>query len=215
MPRQPKKKTTEPEALDQHYTSDGLARLLVGILADNHELANLATVVEPSAGGGAFVRALAETHLKGKIVAIDVDPNAAGLRETSAIDIVDDFLSFAAGVDGFTDGLGVVGNPPFSGKHKCGEPHVRAALRLAFGEGLKPTPGCGGLVGMLLPTDFICAQGRAKWIKGNPPQIYFLYPRPKFHGPADKGFGGQQNISFLVWSARPPGPPVWVNIDGL
>ena len=200
--------------LDQLYTPDSLARILIRVLAEDHGLNTASLVIEPSVGGGAFARQLRASVPDASLIVVDVDASSRGLAVDGATPVVGDFLALAESLRGALDGgVAVVGNPPFSKAHRSGEPHVKAALGLAFGEGLKPSPGGPGIVAMLLPTDFLCSKGRAEWLRDNPPQVYFLYPRPKFHGPSDKGMGGQQNLAFLVWSGTPPGAPRWINID--
>jgi 16S rRNA C1402 N4-methylase RsmH len=61
------------DVLDRCYTPDVLAADVV----DTLDLHGDPTVVEPSAGGGAFVRALrARLAGRGSVIAVDVDPGA-------------------------------------------------------------------------------------------------------------------------------------------
>lgn len=220
MARKPTKKSDDGDKakiLDQLYTPDALARKLVKYLPIRDDM----DALEPSVGGGAFARALLAKV--STVVGVDVDPAAVGLSLPGVIPLVGNFLdvandwSSASGDLAALPDTAIVGNPPFSGD--CGAPHVRAALRLVFGPTEKPRRDVAarGCVGMLVPTDFLSGVKRASWLKDNRPQrIVYLYPRPKFHGPADKGKGGMQNICFLVWANNMLTlPPEWLDIRSL
>ena len=90
------------DALDQYYTNPALAERYVSDLAGRYNLAAF-TVVEPSAGAGAFSRPLAK--VAGGLVAIDLDP------------VADAGVSFGDFLGEFTPPKGApvitVGNPPF------------------------------------------------------------------------------------------------------
>lgn len=97
--------------LERFYTPEKLASACVRLLVD--EMDGVPPVaVEPSAGGGAFVRALRAAGVEA-ITGIDVDEHAAGL-ELCDRSLVMDVLRMHAGVWGDTsDVRAVVGNPPF------------------------------------------------------------------------------------------------------
>jgi hypothetical protein len=102
--------------LDAYYTPDALAVALVGLLP----IEPTDTVLEPHAGGGAFVRALLP-RCSG-VMACDINPDAEGLRIASASwDL--DFLSMRQP----SSARWIVGNPPFRGF----EAHVDHALTLS------------------------------------------------------------------------------------
>ena len=86
--------------LDQFYTDPKLARGYVKFLANRYDLGSM-TAVEPSAGAGAFSSPLKKVC--GKVIAIDLEPKAKGIRQG-------DFLQFTPP---FGDNIAVVGNPPF------------------------------------------------------------------------------------------------------
>ena len=107
--------------LDAYYTPDALASALVGVLP----IAPVARVLEPHAGGGAFVRALVGRGV-GRVLAADVDPCAPIFLDPPRTGVTlcpgCDFLGFA-----WNDIDWIVGNPPFRGL----EAHVEHALTLA------------------------------------------------------------------------------------
>jgi hypothetical protein len=100
--------------LDAYYTPDALAVALVGLLP----IEPTDTVLEPHAGGGAFVRALLPRC--SRVLACDVNPDAAGLALAHSAHY-GDFLTCGIG------GRWIVGNPPFRGF----EAHVDHALTLS------------------------------------------------------------------------------------
>ena len=101
--------------LDAYYTPDALASALVGLLP----IASTDIVLEPHAGGGAFVRAL--MRCDASVHAMDIDRGAAGLREPGVAWCFGDFLNHRGDYDW------IVGNSPFRGF----EAHVEHALTLA------------------------------------------------------------------------------------
>lgn len=105
--------------LDRYYTPPELAAVLVehlGIDSDDR-------VLEPHAGGGAFVAAVRHWAPGAHVTALDLDPSAVGLATADA-GIVCDFLGFRPRLARFDL---VLGNPPYAEA----EAHARHALRLA------------------------------------------------------------------------------------
>ncbi len=103
--------------LDRYYTPADLARVLVdGIGIDSDD-----RILEPSAGGGAFVRA-ARAH-GAHVTALDIDQQAAGLADADR-GLTCDFLGFRPRGERFDL---VLGNPPYA----PAEAHVRHALAIA------------------------------------------------------------------------------------
>ena len=100
--------------LDAYYTPDDLAAKLVGLVP----IEATDIVMEPHAGGGAFVRAL--LPVAGRVLACDVNPDAEGLRLAHSAHY-GSFLACGIG------GRWCVGNPPFDGF----EAHVDHALHLS------------------------------------------------------------------------------------
>lgn len=108
------------DPLDRFFTPDALASLIVTTLAEH--IAPPARILEPSVGGGAFVRAARAAWSSAHIIGCDVDPLAEGLRLVDEAH-VGDFLSMDLRADL------AIGNPPFSADRAI--PHVEAARRAA------------------------------------------------------------------------------------
>jgi hypothetical protein len=107
----------ERHPLDAYYTPDALAAKLVRLLP----IGPADTVLEPHAGGGAFVRAL--LPVARRVHACDVNPEATGLHI--------DGVSTSWGADflelNYRGADWIVGNSPFRGF----EQHVEHALTLS------------------------------------------------------------------------------------
>lgn len=117
---QPKPKPRDE--LERFYTPDRLAALcLERVQASRRwptDQRRVARVVEPSCGGGAFVRAARERWPFATVNGFDVDPEAVGLELADDGQAVD-FLEVEPGECDV-----VVGNPPFGPALE----HVRRAL---------------------------------------------------------------------------------------
>lgn len=148
-------------ALDAYYTPDALASACVSVLTDvapEH-------VVEPSVGGGAFVRAVRARWPKAFVSGYDLDPEAKGAA------LCDDFYNTSWLTIAPTSKPDlIVGNPPYADA----EAHVRKALeRVAQ----------GGTVGMLLRLAFLeTKKRRAFWSLWGSylDTVYVLAERPSF-----------------------------------
>lgn len=95
-------------ALDAYYTPDPVALRCTRWLAQRIEAPR--SVLEPSVGGGAWVRAAREVWPSVPVTVWDLDPEAPGLREPGVTAIVGDWLR--APVAGVSPGL-ILGNPPY------------------------------------------------------------------------------------------------------
>lgn len=155
---------------DAYYTGDRLATVLV----DAIPLASLGTVLEPSAGGGSFLRALLASPKvdPGFVHALDLVRSAEGLqlvpehRRT-----VGDFLTetpmikeppLVMPLEPDT----VIGNPPYN----QAEAHARRALELSNRH-----------VFLLLRLAFLSSQGRRAFWKEFPARrVWVLSERPSF-----------------------------------
>jgi predicted RNA methylase len=144
---------------DVQYTPQALADTLVRLLPRR----DLATVLEPHAGGGAFVRAL--QRIGAHVVAFDVDPTAQGLIDANAEDTCDflDVEPSDLGRGMYFDA--VVGNPPFSNA----EEHIRHALDVS-----------GRHVAFLLRVGFLCSARRVEfWLENPCANVWPIAQRPK------------------------------------
>jgi len=141
-------------ALDAYYTPDALAEALVAVLP----IEATDTVMEPHAGGGAFVRALRPRCAR--VLACDVNPDAEGLALADSAHR-GDFLS--CGISG----RWCVGNPPYRGF----ELHLEHALSLSRH------------VAFLLRLAVMESAGRANLWRGWPlRRVWVLAERPSFTG---------------------------------
>ncbi len=171
--------------LDAYYTPDVLARQLVGLLP----IQSGDTALEPSAGGGAFVRAL--THAGALVTACDANPNAAGLRQ-AAHSVVGDFIHTGQAtlqpVEQTHAPRWVVGNPPY----KDAQRHVEHALDVS-----------GRHVAMLLRLGFLAGQkrGRELWELWPPRCVWVLSKRPSFTG----GGTDSTDYGWIWWDKRHQG----------
>ena len=169
--------------LDAYYTPANLARALVATLP----ITQSCVVLEPHAGGGAFVDALLEVSSHAH--AFDIDPEAPGLtRNCKSMRV--DFLSLGelAHVDW------IVGNPPY----RDAEAHVRQALKLA--------PN----VAFLLRLAFLESTRRIPfWAEHPPYSVTVLAQRPSFIG----GKTDSSAYGWFVWRQRHLKPPTLNILD--
>jgi hypothetical protein len=91
------------DPLDRCYTPDKLAQAIVDSLA----ITSPQTVLEPSVGGGAFVRAVRRAWPDATILGVDIDPDAPGLALCDEV-FIGDFLDHTLPTPDL-----IVGNPPF------------------------------------------------------------------------------------------------------
>lgn len=166
------------ERLDRYYTPEVLARVLVGRL----DICPGESICEPSAGGGAFARALRDLPDPGPITCVDVDPMAPGLDAGNHA-AVSDFVHYkpAHRFDW------IVGNPPY--RHALA--HVEHALTIS------------DRVAFLLRLGFLESAKRAPFWELNPcRRIWALSERPSFTG----GGTDATAYGFFYWDALYPGP---------
>lgn len=103
---------------DRYYTPRYIAETFVRWL----RVPPGAAVLEPSVGGGAWIRALRDGGHHGHVTGVDIDPHAAGLDMVDT-QIRGDFVQARTG-DGYDLCLG---NPPFG----VAGPHLAVALKRA------------------------------------------------------------------------------------
>lgn len=152
--------------------------------------------LEPSAGGGAWVRALRAARASDErprpltVLAVDLDPAAPGLA-LADLGRAGDFLAWEP--DPLARPDLVVGNPPFS----AAEAHARHALAVA-------RPG-SGRVALLLRLAFLEGLRRLPFWREHPPSVVLpLARRPSFTG------GGTDSCAYAVfaWDLARSAPPV-------
>lgn len=153
------------------------ARRLVEVMGPEHD-AQFA--LEPSAGGGAFTRALAEFLPGLHLTALDIQGGARLMNSAADAFEVGDFLKYRGDYDV------ICGNPPF----KPLVQHVLHALSL-----LKS----GGHLGFMLPLATLGGGGRIKalWSKPGFKHFAVIHPRP---------FPTLREPAFFIWQKDYTGP---------
>lgn len=175
--------------LDAYFTPQELADALTHRLVDDGFWRG-GQVLEPHAGGGAFVRS-ARWILRPRPISVHANEMDDGRRnelfENVEADCLvgHDFLEFPS-----TEFSLIIGNPPFSNA----EAHVRKALSLR---------APFGVVAFLLRLAFLESRDRVDfWREFPASKIYALSQRPTFTG------GGTDNSAygFFVWATFHRGP---------
>jgi hypothetical protein len=167
---------------DAYYTPPELAAACVAALDIPHPR----IVLEPSVGGGAFVREVRTRWADVFVHGIDVNERAAGFADCDG-HWVGDFAEHAFAPQSF--GL-VVGNPPY----RCAEAHVRAALDLA------------PRVAFLLRLGFLASQERAPLWRDHPAAaVHVISKRPSF---TENGKTDGQEYALFVWDVSHRGETV-------
>lgn len=174
---------------DAYYTPDDVAQKCVNAI--RHRIPAVCRIVEPSAGGGAFLRALGQRDT----YAIDIDPNAEGLA-LGRYSHVGDFLSVQR--PDYSRPVWVIGNPPY----RQAIEHVEHALSLALPDD-KPAGG----VALLLRLAFLESESRAAfWRRWPATEVHILTRRPSFTG----GKTDSCAYAFFVWYAGDRQPVGWI-----
>jgi len=214
---------SEREPEDQYFTRYPLALAICEKLKADGVITSPSVMMEPSAGAGAFVSAMAQTWEPRTLYANDMDCTLmlpehwerARLRIEAAhpgrtlpdgrlIALEGDFSDLETStVPGIQ---AVVGNPPY----KHAEAHIRLAISL-----LAP----GGAVAFLLPVNFLSGIKRVGSLyQLHPPEyVYVLDKRPQFmegyrinkHGKCVKKGTDSNEYGMFVWrKERPEFEPV-------
>lgn len=182
--------TTTPKraGLDAFYTPDDVAGACVATIADD---VRGRRVLEPHAGGGAFVRALLGHTLD--VWAMDLDPQAPALAPSACPnrmwgDFLVDLSSGPGSAWGGDPPAWIVGNPPFNEA----EAHVRRALSVA-------TEGAAFLLRLAFLEG---AKRREFWREHPAAEVHVLVSRPSFTG------GGTDSAAYgwFVWRRGHVGP---------
>ena len=164
--------------LDAYYTPDALAEAILATYRGQNKSGRSCVWLEPSVGGGAFARAIKKFRPNDIVIGIDINPNAAGLKDVDH-PIVGDFLSLKIGGPEL-----IIGNPPFNNA----EAHVRHAISLC-------SPG--GSVAFLLRLAFLEGSNRRKfWDEFPPVGVNIIRPRPSFIG------GGTDMCAYALFTWR-------------
>ncbi len=165
---------------DRHYTPDDVALSVVRWMA----VPSAWTVVEPSVGDGAWVRALRQAGHTGRIIGCDIDPDAAGLQLVDEAH-VGDWTELAPRV---AVGAGLVlGNPPFRWMVE----HIEASLRV-----------CRRLVTLAHPRLLEATQDRAPWLARRRPAFEWTFAeRIRFGGPV--GHTNTDSVCHTILFWRP------------
>jgi len=162
--------------LDSYYTPDALAVAIVQRCKRDGYILPDDMAIEPSCGGGAFVRALAGEVLDVLTVDIDPDVNAKVTADFLALESVSSTKHGAPMQHGADL---IIGNPPYS----HAEAHVRHALSLA------------PRVVFLLRLAFLEGQSRRVFWREHPAShVWVLHKRPSFTG------GGTDNCAYGVFA---------------
>lgn len=178
-----KRGASKDAGLDVKYTDDRVALALVKSL---HPRVFAGSILEPSVGGGAFVRAVRLArgdHRADVIFGVDIDSAAPGLPEAD-VPVVGNFLD-ACLFEEMMEGAPslVIGNPPFSGA----EDHIRRAMEVVL-----PF----GTVAFILRLNFLgTIKRRDLWKEYPPTRVDVIRPRPSFTG------GGTDSCeyAFFQW----------------
>lgn len=166
------------EALDRYYTPPDLARRLVSLLPIEHGQ----SVVEPSAGAGAFARPLLERTPA--VACMDIDPNAPLRASWVGPWRCGDFLQRPYVADW------TVGNPPYI----HAEEHTRHALEHSTH------------VAFLLRLAFLESAGRVSFwsgVGGCLRKLWVLAERPSF---TSDGKTDSAAYGFFWWDRNHTGP---------
>lgn len=180
----------ERRPLDAYYTPDPLARAIVRWAAERIPAPR--RIVEPSVGGGAFVRACREEWRAPNIHGVDLDPSAAGLDLVTTRH-VGDYLDAPLGDADLT-----IGNPPFARptgrvSARTGKPIMEPIWHRHVERALESSAH----VVMLLRLAAVEGIERAAWWRARQPSEVAVLPRrPSFTG------GGTDSCAYGVfwWS---------------
>lgn len=177
-------------ALDAYSTPDALADAICARLARASRIP--ATVVEPSAGRGPFVRAARRAWPKAHVIAVEVDPNMLGALGVSGAHtvVLRGWEAYATQVSGRLRPRLIVGNPPY----RQAQAHIEAALRV-----MRP----GDTLAFLLRINFLGSSERVPfWKRCGLSEIWPIAPRPSFTGGGSDG----TEYAVFIWRHGQKGP---------
>lgn len=180
---------SERDPLDRYYTRDAWARAIVSRWAGRLAAGHPACIVEPSVGRGAWSRALREAGYRGRIVGVDVDPDATG---DGCDEIIrGDWLEVGRGVlERERPGL-ILGNPPY------GTLDAHVAVMLA-------SPA---VVSLLVRTGWLQSARVQAMLSARPPTAIDLAAgRLAFDSPGvTRKTGDMHDYAQVTWGRAAPG----------
>jgi hypothetical protein len=190
---------------DAYYTTAACARALVDQLPLGEERLR---VLEPSVGGGAFLRAIRRRRPFSWVVGVDIDPAAGGLPGCDDV-FVGDFLDRHLVRTSFD---WCIGNPPFSrgsGRFNAkGKEIPESVIDLHVDRALELSRN----VAFLLRAAAIESDDRKEFwerLQQRCRHVWFLGQRPSFTE------GGTDNCmyGFFWWDREWTGPSTWSRLD--
>ena len=188
-----------PVPLEQYFTPAPMVRQMIKHVLPIVRPGTPKTILEPSAGQGAIVRAMREHFPDAEITANDVDKSLEWPEADRSFHM--DFAQFADIQSRKSFDL-CVGNPPFT----------LAQAHIMLGRGL-----ARALI-FLVRQGFQNSAARARWFRINPPSHTFVIPnRPKFDVPEayleqypEEEFGKWSTDSadyvWMAWTDTHTGP---------
>jgi hypothetical protein len=187
------------DPLDRYYTPDRVASGIVTALYTDGFITLGSTILEPSEGGGAFVRAVRVHRPYATIVGVDIDPTRPGMLGTKHVPISSrgrypqNGLTYHETADFLSDSCRsrvieydlAIGNPPY----RRAEKFVRACLPIA-----RQTV-------FLLRLGFLASAKRKAFFQEHPPSsVHILTKRPSFTA---NGKTDGSEYAVFVWSREP------------
>lgn len=170
----------ERRARDAYFTPVPLARAIVARLAE--VLPAPSSVLEPSAGAGAFMDAAATSWPTARVAGVDIEPRRTSIARGN-------FLSTECAP---AECALVLGNPPYIEA----EAFVRRALDVV---------APGGHVAFLLRAGFLHGKKRGAWVQKHLRLYIPLAERPSF---TDDGRTDASEYSVFVWRRDHDWPPM-------
>lgn len=202
---------------DAYYTPDPVALGCARLIARHIRPATPAVVVEPSVGGGAWVRAVGEVWPDARTVTNDLDPAAEAHHHGDWLDESHRYTVMLGarwtprhptGLDPQPGPVAIVGNPPY---HDVAD-QIRATV-----DAIRDCPG-GSWCAMLLPLPVVGqSEDRATlWRAGYTPHAMIcLSRRPSFVSVAT-GIGRHSSSDYAIYhwgrAARVPTDPIAATI---
>lgn len=125
----------QKDKLDRFYTPVNEAMRLTELVLQNLDINKDTVLVEPSAGDGAFVRAMEDYCPDNRIIALDIAPSSTPLCDITIAqnDYLQDDLfvkGFLSSTDNKQDVL-IIGNPPFGEQGKLAVDFINKSLEYA------------------------------------------------------------------------------------